>query len=409
MASLDIDEVHACFPSLQSGYIYADNAGGSQTTQGVINQIVDYLTNTNVQLGADYFVGVLSNKRMDEGSFTAAELFNAASIDEVGFGPSLTMILKNIARALENDIQSGDEFIVSYEHGANNGPWKHLAERRNAVVKYWEPTPVSAENPYSVAYKVEELLPLISSRTRLVTITACSNILGLLVPVEEAVKALRQHAKELGARKVEVSVDCVAYAPHRKMDVYGTHNAAVYVRSAALQTSLTSIVHHFLKVDDKPYKLQPGGPGYELVYGAMAIMPYLKSLTPEDDLKASFNAITNHEQTLLSPLLHFLMDAKQVDRGVRIVGRSKINLSRVPTVSFVIVGQNVIKSKDVVGVFDKKGGIGIQYGHFYTYSLINNLWPKLDVNDGVVRISLVHYNTVKEVEKILDILREVLA
>ncbi|KAG1842471.1 pyridoxal phosphate-dependent transferase [Suillus tomentosus] len=424
MASLDIDEVRACFPSLESGYIYADNAGGSQTAQGVIDRIVDYLTNTNVQLGADYFVSVLSTKRVDEGPFAIAELFNAASIDEVVFGPSSTMMLENIARALENDIQPGDEFIITYEHEANNGPWKRLAERRNAVVKYWQPTPVSAENPYSVAYKVEELLQLVSSRTRLAAITACSNILGSLVPVEEAVKALRQRAKEQGARKVEVCVDCVAHAPHRKMDVqqwdvdycvfslykvYGAHNAAVYVRPAAMQTSLTSLAHNFLKVDDKPYKLQPGGPGYELVYGATAIVPYLKSLTPEDDLVASFNAIADHEQNLLAPLLGFLTDARQVDRGVRIVGTSEINLSRVPTVSFVVVGQNAIKSKDIVGAFDKKGGIGIRYGHFYAYSLIDNLRPKLDVNDGVVRISLVHYNTVEEVEKIVNVLREVLA
>ncbi|KAG2143141.1 pyridoxal phosphate-dependent transferase [Suillus cothurnatus] len=424
MATLDIDGVRASFPSLESGYIYADNAGGSQTAQGVIDRIVDYLTNTNVQLGADYFIGVLSTQRVDEGPLSIAELFNAASVDEVGFGPSSTMICENIARALENDVQPGDEFIITYEHEANNGPWKRLAERCNAVVKYWQPTPVSAENPYSVTYKVEELLPLVSSRTRLAAISACSNILGSLVPVEEAVKALRQRAKEEGARKVEVSLDCVAYAPHRKMDVqkwdidycffslykvYGAHNAAVYVRSAALQTSLTSIAHHFLKVDNDLYKVQPGGPGYELVYGATAVVPYLKSLTPDDDLVASFDAIANHEQTLLAPLLRFLTDPKQVSRGVRVVGTSKINLSRVPTVSFVVVGQNAIKSKDIVGAFDKKGGIGIRYGHFYAYSLIDNLRPKLDVNDGVVRISLVHYNTVDEVRKIVDVLGEVLA
>ncbi|KAG2129556.1 pyridoxal phosphate-dependent transferase [Suillus bovinus] len=412
MAFLDIDEVRACFPSLESGYIYADNAGGSQTAQGVIDR------------NPDYFVSVMGTQRVDEGSFTVAELFNAASIDEVGFGPSSTMILENIARALENDIQPGDEFIITYEHEANNGPWTRLADRRNAVVKYWKPTPVSAENPYSVAYKIEELLPLVSSRTRLAAITACSNILGSLIPVEEAVKALRQRAKEQGARKVEVSVDCVAYAPHRKMDVrqwdidycvfslykvYGAHNAAFYVRSVALKTSLKSIAHHFLEVDDKPYKLQPDGQGYELVYGATAVVPYLKSLTPEDDLAASFDAIANHEQTLLAPLLGFLTDARQFDRGVRIVGTSEIDLSRVTTVSFVVVGQNAIKSKDIVGAFDKKGEIGIRYGNFYAYSLVDNLRPKLDVNDGVVRISLVHYNTVEEVEKIVDVLREVLA
>ncbi|KAG1748292.1 pyridoxal phosphate-dependent transferase [Suillus paluster] len=421
MATLDINQVRACFPSLRSGHIYADNARGSQTAQSVIDRIVDYLSNPNIQSGTDY--SVANSQRVVEGSIAVAELFNAASLDEVGFGSSSTMIFENIARALENDIQPGDEFIISYEHEANNGPWKRLAARRNAVVKYWQPTPVSAENPYSLTYKVEELLPLVSSRTRLAAINACSNILGSLIPVKETVKALRQRANEQGAKRLEVALDCVAYASHRKLDVqewdvdycvfsvykvFGAHNAAAYVRLAALERSLTSIAHDFLKVDDKPYKFQPGGPGHELVYGAAAIVPYLKSLTPEDDLAASFNAIANHERELLAPLLLFLTDAKQVDRGVRIVGTSEINLSRVPTVSFVVVGQNAIKSKDIVGAFEKKGGISIQCGNFYSYHLIDNLRPKLDVNDGVVRISFVHYNTVEEVEKVVDALREVL-
>ncbi|OJA09679.1 hypothetical protein AZE42_07765 [Rhizopogon vesiculosus] len=414
MTTLDINQVRSCFPSLASGFIYADNAGGSQTTQGVIDRIVDYLSNTNVQMGGEYPVGLLSSQRVAEGSVTAAELFNAASVDEVGFGPSTTMMFENFARALENDIHPGDEFIISYEHEANNGPWKRLAERRKAVLKYWQPTPVSTDNPYSFAYNIEELLPLVSSRTRLVAISACSNILGSLIPVEEAVKALRQRAKEQGARKVEVSVDCVAYAPHRKMDVqkwdidycvfslykvYGIHNAAAYVRLAAMQTSLTSgIAHHFMK--DEFHKLQPGGQGYELAYAATGVVPYLKSLTPENDLAASFDAIANYEQEILAPLLVFLTDAKQVERGVRLVGTSEINLSRVPTISFFVIGQNAIKSKDI---------IGIRHGHFYAYSLVDNIRPKLDVDDGLVRISLVHYNTVEEVERIVDVLREALA
>lgn len=139
--------------------------------------------------------------------------------------------------------------------------------------------------------------------------------------------------------------------------MFGAHNAAAYVRSAALRTSFTSIVHDFLKVDDKPYKFQPGGPGNELVYGASAIVPYLKSLTPEDDLAASFDAIAKHEQEILTPLLRFLTDAKQFDRGVRILGTGEIDFSRIPTVCFVVVGQNAIKSKDIVGAFSKKGGV----------------------------------------------------
>jgi selenocysteine lyase/cysteine desulfurase len=76
-----------------------------------------------------------------------------------------------------------------------------------------------AENPVSVALKIEELLPLVSARTRLVAFTACSNILGSVVPVADVVRAVRTKATEVGAKKVETCVDCVAYAPHRLIDV----------------------------------------------------------------------------------------------------------------------------------------------------------------------------------------------
>jgi selenocysteine lyase/cysteine desulfurase len=329
------------------------------------------------------------------------------------------MNVRNLARALEADVQPGDEFILTGEHEANCGPWKQLAARRGAVVKYWRPTGASARNPYAVGLRVDTLLPLVSAKTRLVAFPACSNILGAVAPVEAAVRALRERAREAGAGKVQVSVDCVAYAPHRRMDVrawdvdfcvfsfykvYGPHVSALYVRRSAL-AALTSLAHHFLQVSDKAYKLEPGGPGYELVYGASAVLPYLLSITPARSLDATFAAIAAHEQTLLEPLLQWL--GSKHERGVRIVGQGG-GADRVPTVSFVVVGPRAIRSRDVVKVFDQKGGIGIRWGHFYAYTLVEELEPMLDM-DGVVRISLVHYNTVQEVERIVEMLEEVLA
>lgn len=120
---------------------------------------------------------------------------------------------------------------------------------------------------------------------------------------------------------------------------------------------MTKIVHHFLDVDTVAYKLQPGGPGYELVYGATGVIPYLLSLTPKNDLRASFDAIAAHEQTLLQPLISFLVDPVQKERGVRIVGEETVNLGRVPTVSFIVTGQRPLKSRTIVDFFDKKGGV----------------------------------------------------
>lgn len=424
--TLDIAKVRAQFPALKDGYIYGDNAGGSQCLQDVVDRISDYLLKTNVQLGADYSVSAVSTKRVADGAVSAALLINAASPEEIAFGSSSTMLVENLARALENDILDGEEIIITPEHESNGGPWKKLGARRGITVKTWEATqiPESPNNTYAVQLAIDSLLPLITSKTRIVAFTACSNILGSITEVAKVVKAVREEATKKGARKLEVCVDCVAYAPHRRIDVkawdveycyfsfykvYGPHVAILYARQASLSNSITSLAHHFLKVDASSYKLQPGGPGYELPYCTTAIVPYLQSLAPSGDLDEAFALIAAHEQSLLAPLLGYLTSPEARARGVCVVGNEKADLNRVPTVSFVVAGEKKLSSKDIVALFDKKGNMGIRYGHFYAYTLVDSLQPKIDVNDGVVRISLVHYNTVEEVQTLIEVLKEALA
>lgn len=116
--SLDHDAIRASFPALKlrPDYIFADNAGGSQALQGVVDRVTDYLCNTNVQLGADYSIGKASTERVQQGIEAAAHLMNAASVNEVAFMPSSTMAIENLARALEADIKAGDEIIITQEH-----------------------------------------------------------------------------------------------------------------------------------------------------------------------------------------------------------------------------------------------------------------------------------------------------
>ncbi|KZT04816.1 PLP-dependent transferase [Laetiporus sulphureus 93-53] len=443
MTTLDVAKARKAFPALSSTFIYADNAGGSQCLADAAARISDYLLHTNVQLGADYAVSVASTGRVAAGAEAARELFNAESVDEVAFGSSATMLVENLARAMEIDVHAGDELIITGEHEANGGPWKRLAARRGATIKTWNASHISAypNNPYAVSLQLDDLLPLISTKTRLVAFTGCSNILGSIVPVKEVVQAVRRRAKELGAGKVEVCVDCVAYAPHRRMDVrdwdvdycvfsmykasysiwlrrptevqlmqvYGPHASVLYTRTTSLRQSLSSLAHHFLapQVVLKPYKLQPGGPGYEVVYGCTAVPVYLRSLTPSSSLEDAFDAIAKHEQTLIAPLLAYLRSKES--RGVRIVGDEGESLNRVPTISFVVIGKRAMRSSDVVRGFDEREEIGIRYGHFYAYTLVDTLEPRLETEDGVVRISLVHYNTVDEVDRIIETLEETLA
>lgn len=87
------------------------------------------------------------------------------------------------------------------------------------------------------------------------------------------------------------------------------------------------------------------------------ILPYLLSLTPANDLQATFDAITEHEQTLVEPLLAFLTHPTQRSRGVLIVGSEQGGITRVPTVSFVVRGQRHIDSKELVRMVNRKGGV----------------------------------------------------
>ncbi|KAH9044128.1 PLP-dependent transferase [Lactarius hengduanensis] len=408
----------AHFPSLLSGFVFADNAGGSQCTELVAKRIFDYLINTNAQPGADYSVSAESTRRVSAGIVAAAELLNAASSDEIVLGSSSTMNLENLARSIEGDVLNDEEIVVTVEHEANVGPWKKLAARKGLTLKHWHPRITDPSNPYSLAYDVQDLLPLITPKTRLVAFSACSNILGSIIPVKNVITAARSRAAELGVRKIEFSIDCVAYAPHRRMDVqdwdvdyavfsfykvFGPHISALYARAASLRSSVAPITHHFLHVDTVGYKLQPGGPGYELVHGVTGVPIYLRSLTPGGTLEAAFVASAVQESALCERLLGFL-------RGhaprVRIVGDAHNGSSRAPTISFVV--QDIL-SRDIVRACDATGTIGIRYGHFYAHTLVDELVPKIDINDGVVRVSLVHYNTVDEVDRIIDVLRGVLA
>jgi hypothetical protein len=122
-----------------------------------------------------------------------------------------------------------------------------------------------------------------------------------------------------------------------------------------MQNSLSSLAHYFLPVHNKSYKLEPGGPGYELVYGCTAIPNYLRSLSPSGSLEDAWGQIALQEQALVKPLLGYLKNKEA--RGVKIVGEETAGPHRAPTISFVVRGDKPIHSHDVVKVFDQKNNV----------------------------------------------------
>jgi cysteine desulfurase family protein (TIGR01976 family) len=416
-APLDLSFVRAQFPSLADGFAFLDNAGGSQTLGRVIDRIADYLRTTNVQMGASYAVSERAGARMQEAQQRMAAFVNASRPEEVVMGPTSTQLVQVLARGMAHQFAPGDEVVVTRaDHESNIGAWVGL-EAVGVVPRFWEFDPVTRR------LELDGLDRVMSPRTKLVAFTHASNIFGTIHPVAEITRFVH-------ARGAKVCVDGVAYAPHRLVDVealdvdfyvlslykvYGPHHALLYGKYEHL-LELAGQYHYFIPPDRIPYKLQPGNPNYELSWGSVGIVDYAEELgarvtdaaagapragaatsagagaTPRARMDAAFDAIALHEEVLAQRLLDYLATKPRV----RVIGETTADRAvRVPTISFTVEG---VMAPDVVRRIDPLG-IGIRYGDFHSRRLVDHLG--LQAVGGVVRVSMVHYNSVEEVDRLI--------
>jgi len=411
---LDLAFARSQFPALSDdpdAWIYLDNAGGSQVLRSVADRIRDYLLTSSVQIGASYGVSTQAAERMFAGQSAIAELINAARPEEIVFGPSSTVMIQTLARAITPKLSTGDEVVVSMiDHEANIGPWLAL-QATGIIVRHWN------LNPETMTLEVADLERLMTRRTRLVVCTQTSNIFGQLIPVTEIAACAHRHG-------AEVCIDGVAFAPHRLVDVrawdvdyyvfslykvFGPHHAVLYGKYDRL-LELANVSHHFVPMDKIPGKLQPGNPNYELSYGATAIPEYLVALGERSGaavdaprrarMQAAFDAIADHEALLAERLLSWLRERQDV----RIIGPTSSDRAiRVPTISFVVDG---LDSDTVVRAVDPLR-IGIRFGDFYSRRLIEDLG--LAPGKGVVRASFAHYNTIADADRLIEGLDQALS
>ncbi|KAJ4299597.1 hypothetical protein N0V90_004843 [Kalmusia sp. IMI 367209] len=389
--TFDVVEARSHFPALKQDQVFLDNAGGSQALGEVIDSMTHYLSKNNVQLGASYHTGQISNTKYEEGYQAAAKYINAGR-DEIVLGGSTTQLFMNLSSALK--IPEGSEIILSkMEHETNVKPWLHLADRLKLTVKWWEsPKPELKLTP-------ENLKPLLGPKVKFVACTHVSNILGGI----HDVKAIADVVHEAGAL---FCVDGVSYAPHRPVDVqafgvdfyafswykvYGPHIAVLYASNAA-QGHVKPLPHYFNPTKTLEDKLGFAASNYENVQSIPHIVEYLKGKS---------DAIAAHEGKLQAILLDFLNSREDIT----VLGSTSTDSAvRVPTISFVIEGRN---SKEVVQEADKTSNFGFRWGHFYSKRLCDEvlgLGP-----EGVVRVSMVHYNTEDEIRGLVEVLKKILA
>jgi len=372
----------------------------------VADRMHEYMQHSFVQLGAGYEVSQRATRIVDEAHDFINLFMNGVQTGEVVLGPSCSVLCRLLADCYAQVLSPGDEVVVAeIGHEANVGPWAAL-QRHGIEVKLWPVDPQSTRSP------LEGLSAVLSDRTRIVAFPHVSNLLGEVMDVA----SITRLAHEKGARVV---VDGVAYAPHRAIDVaawevdwyaystykvYGPHMAALYGKHEAF-AELTGPNHFFIPGDELPYKFELGGANHEGCSGLLALGDYLRFLAGREPgapvnrqtVLDAFEVMALCEQPVQEKLIRYLSSKPQL----RIVGPETADRSRVGTISFLHEGMPSGRIAEAACA----RGIGIRNGHMYAHRLCTALG--IDPEDGVVRVSLVHYNTPEEIERLIELLEEI--
>jgi cysteine desulfurase family protein (TIGR01976 family) len=332
---------------------------------------------------------------------SVADLVNARDAREIAFGMNATSFIRLISLAIGQTLDKRNEIVLTdMDHEANIATWLAL-ERSGAKFAWWKMR--DDGNLHA-----DDLIPLISSKTRLVACTLTSNAIGSIVDVTAA-------ARVAHAAGAEIFLDAVHYGPHGLIDVqafecdylvcsgykiFSPHMGFLWGRRELL-ASLPTFREEFIP-DEPPGKIEAGTFVYENVAGMDAAVRYLETLgrntartsqteKPESRpaaLRRAFKAIRGYEESLSLEMLRVLDDCGAVVYGV--ADKTRIH-ERVPTLCFNL--PNVSPARVTEALSGQ--GIGIRDGHMYTPRLMKRLG--LTTESGVVRASLVHYNTVEEV------------
>jgi cysteine desulfurase family protein (TIGR01976 family) len=395
----EVERVRDSYPALADGYAYLDGAAGTQVPRSVIEAISGaYEAGIGNSDGA--FPASQRSTAMTAASREAVADLVGGEADGVVLGPNMTTLTYRIAAALADTWRAGDEVIVSrLDHDANVRPWIQAAARAGVVVRWAEPDLATGELP------AEQYAGLLSDRTRLVAVTAASNIIG----TRPDVAAITGMARAAGALSY---VDGVHATPHGPVDVValgadfyatsaykwsGPHVGAVIAAPALLESLRPDKL--VPAPDDLPERFELGTPPFADQAGVAAAVDHLAGLDPaaagsrRERVLASMAAVAEYEQELFGVLLGGLDEM----RHVTTYGKAA---NRTATAYFTVAGY----SPGAVAARLASRKINVWDGHNYAWELTGVLGIR--DSGSAVRAGLVHYNDRAEVDRLLEAVAE---
>ena len=418
--ALNIKTIREQFPALAlkdegKARIYLDNPGGTQVPRQVLERMEHYLIHTNSNHGGPFRTSVESDKVLKDAHQGMADLLNAKSADEIVFGANMTSLTFAVSRSIGRLLKRGDVILLTrMDHDGNVGPWLHLAEDLGLEVKWLNFDLKTYE------YDLEEAQSIFKDNNiKLAAINYASNCLGTI----NNVKALTEMAH---LSDTLVFVDAVQYVPHGPTDVqdigcdflacspykfFGPHQGVLWGKAELLEKLEAYKVRP--AENTAPGKFETGTQLHEGQAGTLGVLEYLEWLGetmgaeylanfPEfsgrrKKLHAAMLAIQDYEQTLSSRLIEGLQNLAGVD--VKGISAVKDLARRVPTVSFTVKNQN----PEEIAVKLAAENIFVWHGHNYALEAVRLMG--IEEAGGVVRIGPVHYNTLEEIDRTLEVLK----
>jgi cysteine desulfurase family protein (TIGR01976 family) len=379
-----VEAVRARFGALDRPLAFFDGPGGTQVPDSVIDAIGDYLREANANTGGPFETSRRTDALLTESHQAAADFLNA-TVDEVAFGANMTTLNFALSRAASRGWGEGDEIVCTQlDHDGNVSPWLEIAHDKGLTVQF-------ARVDDECRLDLDHLRSLVSERTRVVAFPWAANSVGTVTPVAEVARI----AHEAGAL---AWVDAVHYGPHGPIDVqaagadvlvcspykfYGPHLGLAFGRRELLESW-------------RPYKVRPADPfpighryetgtlAHELLAGFVAAVDYLAEV--------GWDFVVEHERELGQRFLDGLPG------GWTLHGIPTMD-GRVPT--FSITHETLSPEEAATRLGER--GFATWHGNYYAVEIMK----RLGLEDGAVRVGILHYNTADEVEGLLAALAEI--
>jgi len=393
------NKIKSDFPIFEgSDLVYLDNAATTQKPQSVLDSINSSYTESNANVHrALYSLGAKATEKYEGARKKISAFIGANSSKEIIFTSGATESLNLLAYSLGNDINSGDEILISeMEHHSNIIPWQQLAKRTGSKIRY---IPVTDDGELDLSQSDR----LFNVKTKIVSITHISNVLGTINPI----KKISSLTKQCGAVLI---IDGAQGAAHKKIDVknlgcdfyaFSGHKMLGPTGSGVLwgKFELLDKMDPFMgggemidKVtmttatwNETPYKFEAGTPNFIQAIGLGAAVDYLENI--------GMSKITNHEKQLTN----YCLDKLHKVENLKIHGSAK---SRIGVISFNIKN---IHPHDLAQ-FLNEYNIAVRVGHHCAQPLLSKL-----NETATARLSTYLYNDEEDIDKLCKALNEIIS